>query len=330
MERGLSPASRNRALRFLAAFCLLLASLAAMAETPIAVAAPRKARAKIVDVARSWLGTPYSYGGASRDGIDCSGLVYRVYIDCFGSAPTRGLPRSALSLFSFVEAIPDKSLEPGDLVFFNTTGKLSHVGIYEGEGLFIHAASDGSKTGVIESRLDEKYWAAHFAGSGRIIPPARYLGLILTASLGPSVGSGLDFRGIDASCELSYRLSGLEAGLELRPSWDSGLSVFRLPLVLSISLDRNLRLFAGPALTLGSPSMSLEGRAISYAASGGWLATAGIAYSPFRFRIPGGGEAGLYFDLVYDRYVALSEADVGSGISPRLRAGAGLKFRYGF
>jgi probable lipoprotein NlpC len=303
---------------------------AGWAEAPLAIAAPRKARTRIVDEARAWLGTPYRYGGMSREGVDCSGLVYSVYIGCFGSVPTTGLPRTATRLFSFVEAIPDKELEPGDLVFFNTTGKLSHVGIYEGDGLFIHAASDGPNTGVIESGLGEKYWAAHYAGAGRLIPPAGYLGLILTASLGPTLGTGLDFRGIDAACELSYRLGNLEAGLELRPSWDAGLSVFRLPLVLSISLDRQLRFFAGPALTLGEPSMGAGGVSTSFSAEGGWLATAGLVYTPFRFRLPGGAEAGLYLDLVYDRYVALPPAGLADELVAQVRAGAGLRMRYGF
>lgn len=297
------------------------------AEAPIAIAAPKQARTKILDEARSWLGTPYRYGGMSREGVDCSGFVYNVYISCFGSAPTTELPRTANQLFAYVEAIPDKDLEPGDLVFFKAGGKLSHVGIYEGDGVFIHAASDGPKTGVIESGLGEKYWAVHYAGAGRLIPPASYLGIILTVSLGPTMDADLDFRGIDAACEVSYRLGNFEAGLELRPSWDAGLSVLRLPLVLSISLDRQLRFFAGPALTINTPTMDGE----EYKAEGSWLATVGLVYTPFRFRLPGGAELGLYLDLVYDHYApAASGTNPVDSFDACIRAGAGLRLNYGF
>jgi probable lipoprotein NlpC len=309
-------------------FSLFLASIAAasFAEAPVAVAAPKKARALIVANAQAYLGTPYLYGGSDAKGMDCSGLVYRVYLDSFGVAPLSGLPRTARDLFGFVEAIEDKELQPGDLVFFDTTGRLSHVGIFVGEGRFIHAASDGPDTGVIESALSESYWAKHFAGAGRVLPPAEYLGLMLTASLAPSMGVEPVFRGLAAGLGLSYRLGTFEAGLEFRPSWDAGLGVGRLPLVLSLAIDRKLRFFLGPALTIGQPAMLSGGVSTAFEAQGGILATAGAVWSPFRFRL-GGMNWAPYAEIVYDRYVKAMGAD---DLNAQVHAGLGLSLRWGF
>jgi probable lipoprotein NlpC len=69
-------------------------------------------------------------------------------------------------------------LQSGDLVFFDTTGPLSHVGIYVGKGRFLHAASAGPKKAVIVSLLDDESWARDYAGAGRLVAPARFLGLL--------------------------------------------------------------------------------------------------------------------------------------------------------
>jgi probable lipoprotein NlpC len=316
-----------KASRSLVVALLLSAALGqALAEAPVAVAAPKKARARIVAAAQAYLGTPYLYGGSSSKGMDCSGLVYRTYIDTFGVAPLSALPRTARDLFGFVEPIQDKDLQPGDLVFFDTTGRLSHVGIFEGEGRFIHAASDGPQTGVIESGLGESYWSKHYAGAGRVLPPAEYLGIILIASLSPSLGLDPLFRGISADLGVSYRFWGLEAGLELRPSWDAGLGVVRLPMVLSLGLDRNLRFFAGPALTLGQPNMMSAGQPTAFEAQGGVLATVGAVWTPLRFRLAG-LDWGIYGELVYDRYVI---AGGGDDLNAQLHAGFGARLRWSF
>lgn len=303
---------------------LILSCLGALlAEAPLAVAAPKKARARIVEASRAYFGVPYLYGGTTREGLDCSGLVWRVYIDTFGRAPLASLPRTAKDLFGFVEIEERSQLQPGDLVFFDTTGPLSHVGIYSGEGSFIHAASEGSKTGVIESSLSERYWSAHYSASGRILPPAEYLGIYLGAFLGPDLGpTSLDFHGISAGFGASYRLLGFEAGLELRPSWNRELGVARLPLVLSIGLSRDLRVFAGPALTLGKASMD----GVDYEAGGSWLASVGAVWTPLRFKLAG-QDMGLYAQVVYDRYLSSAgEENLGASLS----AGMGLRFRLGF
>ena len=302
------------------ALCLALAAYA-LAEAPVSVAAPKKARGKIVDTALSYSGAPYVFGGISASGFDCSGFVYRVYLQSVGAA----LPRTAQAQYSFREPIEAAKLQPGDLLFFNTTGPITHVGIYEGEGWFIHAASDGPKRGVIESSLLESYWSKTFAGAGRIIPPAEYLGLIFTASLGPSFGAEDFLRGAQGSFGVAYRILGLEAGLEIRPEYDASLGDFRLPLVLAVGIDRKLKVFAGPALTLGSPS--LDGSR-DYDAQGGLLATLGVEYTPVRFRI-GAMNFGLTGELVYNRYVSVASADLAKDSAAQIRAGVGLSVRWG-
>jgi probable lipoprotein NlpC len=293
----------------------------ALAEAPVPAAAPKRERAKIVDIALSYRGSPYLYGGADAGGFDCSGFVYRVYLQSLGAR----LPRTAREQFDFREPIAKGQLQAGDLLFFDTTGQKAHVGIYEGDGLFIHSASEGPRRGIIESSLSESYWARTYSGAGRIIPPAEYLGLIFSASLGASLGSRDFLRGVRGSFGVAYRLLGIEAGLELRPEYDATLGAVRLPAVLALGLDRRLKLFAGPAITLGSPSL---GGTRSYRASGGLLATMGVEFTPFRFRLSG-LDAGLTGELVYNRYVSEAGADLDADAVAGIRAGIGFSARLG-
>jgi len=131
-------------------------------------AAYHEARSRLLAAAGKYERTPYRHGGMDRRGLDCSGLVFASFHEALGIS----VPRNAESLYSWVEKIPIDKAQPGDLVFFRTTGgnRISHVGILTGEGRFIHSASSGPKTGVIYSRLDEKYWARTFAGAGRALP----------------------------------------------------------------------------------------------------------------------------------------------------------------
>jgi probable lipoprotein NlpC len=304
----------------LAFLCLALASYAA-AEAPVSAAQPKKARGRIVDTALSYAGAPYAYGGIDASGFDCSGLVYRVFLQTLGIV----LPRTAREQYAFREPIDASKVQPGDLLFFDTTGPLSHVGIYEGEGRFVHAASDGPRRGVIESSLSEAYWAKTFTGAGRIIPPAEYLGLIFSSSLGPSFGTEDFLRGARGSLGIAYKIFGIETGVELRPEYDATLGDFRLPAVLALGIDRRLKVFAGPALTFGTPKLS---GSREYEAGGGILATAGIEFTPFTFRV-GSMKLGLTGELVYNRYVALASADLAQDAAARIRAGVALSARWG-
>ena len=125
----------------------------------------------LVRTALSYRGLPYRWGGTSpRSGFDCSGLVQTVYAK-WGIY----LPRCASEQVAKGTPVPKDKLLAGDLVFFKNTYKrgLSHVGIYVGEGWFIHAAS--ARYGVILSRLDADYNRNHWYGARRLnlskLPP---------------------------------------------------------------------------------------------------------------------------------------------------------------
>jgi probable lipoprotein NlpC len=125
------------------------------------------ARSRLLAAAEAYLGTPYRYGGIDSRGLDCSGLIFLSFRDALHAS----VPRTTSGLYSWSEKIPSNEMSTGDLVFFITEGAdISHVGIYAGNGRFIHAASAGPKTGVMYSRLDESYWKRTFTGAGRALP----------------------------------------------------------------------------------------------------------------------------------------------------------------
>ena len=124
-------------------------------------------RNAIVEECKKYIGTPYLYGGLTKDGIDCSGFVFTTVRDSAGIQ----LPRTVKALYSFVQMIPDSKKQKGDLVFFRTVeSTISHVGIYIGKDQFMHSVSDGPNTGVIVSSLKENYWKTRYAGVGTFFP----------------------------------------------------------------------------------------------------------------------------------------------------------------
>lgn len=120
-------------------------------------------RIPLITYALSLQGVPYRYGKDSpEEGFDCSGFVTHVYQKQGISLP-RTVDEMALSL----PRIPKNEVHSGDLVFFNTNGKLfSHVGIYLDNGEFVHAPS--RRTGrVLVSSLKNQYWQNHYSGARR-------------------------------------------------------------------------------------------------------------------------------------------------------------------
>lgn len=118
----------------------------------------------LINTAMGMIGIPYRFGGTSADtGFDCSGFVRAIYQDTVGHL----LPRRADEQAKATQKIDKKELKPGDLVFFNTMRRaFSHVGIYVGNGQFIHSPSKG-KTVRVED-MNTSYWAKRFNGARRV------------------------------------------------------------------------------------------------------------------------------------------------------------------
>ena len=124
-------------------------------------------RIAFVNNALNYLGTPYRYAGHSPKGMDCSGFVSRNGADVLKLQ----MPRRSDAIAEYAKRITDEEIQPGDLLFFNTAGGISHVGIYIGAGKFIHSASDGPRTGVIISTIQEPYWKKAYRFAGSIMKP---------------------------------------------------------------------------------------------------------------------------------------------------------------
>ena len=118
---------------------------------------------RIVSVAKSCLGVRYVWGGESMSGFDCSGLVYYT-LKTLGYSPYR----TASSQYKMGTYVSKDNLQPGDLVFFAGTYKsgISHVGIYVGDGQFIHAPGSGDV--VSYDDLTSGYYANHYYGARRM------------------------------------------------------------------------------------------------------------------------------------------------------------------
>jgi cell wall-associated NlpC family hydrolase len=145
----------------------LSALLAAEAEAAPAAEAKPKLSARIQDIlskAVSLLGTPYRWGGTSPDrGFDCSGLVGYVFRTALGM----DLPRVSQDQAKTGELISDRAaLVAGDLVFFGRRGRVDHVGIYVGEGRFLHAPSTGKDVRV--DSMASGYWSNKFMQARRV------------------------------------------------------------------------------------------------------------------------------------------------------------------
>lgn len=122
------------------------------------------AAGEIVISAMGFLGLPYKRGGNSFDtGFDCSGFVKALYAQTVGKV----LPRSAAEQAAQTTKIESTDLQPGDLVFFNTMRRaFSHVGIYVGDGKFIHSPKPGAEVRIED--MHTKYWDKRYDGARRV------------------------------------------------------------------------------------------------------------------------------------------------------------------
>lgn len=125
--------------------------------------------ASLVINAMAFLDVPYKWGGNSHDtGFDCSGFVKAVYEQSLGKI----LPRRSDEQAAATAPIETGELRPGDLVFFNTMRRtFSHVGIYVGDGKFIHSPRAGAQVRMEDMRVG--YWRKRFDGARRVIEPER-------------------------------------------------------------------------------------------------------------------------------------------------------------
>lgn len=109
-----------------------------------------------------WYGVKYLWGGTTKDGIDCSALVQKMYEAVFNTS----IVRTSMMQYGMVQPESKDSLKEGDLVFFNTRGNfISHVGVYLKNNFFVHSCSS---KGVTISSLDENYWTKVYAAAGKI------------------------------------------------------------------------------------------------------------------------------------------------------------------
>ena len=108
-----------------------------------------------------WYGTRYRYGGKTSRGIDCSAFMQVISQYSYGWI----LPRTAREQYKVMVAIAKEELQEGDFVFFNTTGGISHVGMYLSNNKFIHSSSS---EGVSVGDLNSKYWSKRFIGARRV------------------------------------------------------------------------------------------------------------------------------------------------------------------
>jgi probable lipoprotein NlpC len=318
-------------------------------------AAYQEARSRLLTAAGKYERTPYRYGGMDQRGLDCSGFVSLSFLDALGIS----VPRSAEGLYSWVEKIPIDNAQPGDLVFFRTTktNKISHVGILVGGGRFIHSASEGPVTGVIYSRLDEKYWSRTYAGAGRALPAIGTTGgadmengvkisqnesvkqkekgiLLIGFAAAPTwntyFADGNVIRGAAGQIRLGAVVhpfgQQMIFGAEIRAEWDSTLGVFRLPFTLSWGLSDRLRIFAGPVLSFGDAALDASGKSNPFSGEASGLGAVGLTFAPFAIKIAR-TDLAPYGEISWQSYFN-PDSNTGADFAAGLRFSTGLRLTW--
>ena len=135
-------------------------------EPPVMSASERLSRVPDLLIhAISLIGVKYKFGGNSaQSGFDCSGFVRHVFAESLALE----LPRSSYAMGKLGETVEKDALQPGDLVFYNTLRRsFSHVGIYLGEGRFVHAPSRGKRVEIVD--MSDTYWKKRYNGARRLV-----------------------------------------------------------------------------------------------------------------------------------------------------------------
>lgn len=115
----------------------------------------------LLNFIEEWYGTPYRYGGSTKKGIDCSAFTLGLMNSVFKIT----IPRTVKEQYESTQRIDKSELRLGDLVFFNTRGYISHVGVYLFNNKFVHASTS---SGVMISDLDDGYFSKKYMGAGRL------------------------------------------------------------------------------------------------------------------------------------------------------------------
>jgi murein DD-endopeptidase len=141
---------------------LVAVTLLGCSSVPQRPEVPATTAARAARAAASMVGRPYHYGGDTPRGFDCSGLIEYSYRQAGVS-----VPRTVRGQRAVVQSLGDAALRPGDLLFFDTrAGKAAHVGIYLGQGMFVHAPSGGKR--VMRSALSNPFWEQRLVTAGRV------------------------------------------------------------------------------------------------------------------------------------------------------------------
>jgi len=321
-------------------------------------------REKIIETAKKYEGVPYHYGGVTTKGLDCSGFLHLVFKEVLNVTLPRSASGlySWTEKTSIEKAQPGDFL----FFKTDTSGKITHAALYLGDRRFIHSASSGPKTGVIYSSLDEKYWANAYAGAGRAFPEAssknkldnnsgangrgnkdgankstvtskqrnRKERVLAGVALAPIwtgfYTDGNIIRGFSSQICLNadvYPL-GLRMifGLEIRPEYDGALGVFRLPLTLSWGPNDKLIIFAGPVISFGDASLSIDGNQRYYSGGTSWFGTVGITAAPFVIRTSK-GDIAPYIEAAWQSYRSdNADVNLAADLSASFRFSTGIRW----
>jgi len=114
----------------------------------------------LLNFIEEWWATRYRYGGTDKKGIDCSSFSGKLQQEVYNNS----MPRTARDQYQVCEKVELEKLQEGDLVFFNTRGGISHVGVYLGNNYFVHSSTN---SGVTISSLTDSYYSKRYIGGGR-------------------------------------------------------------------------------------------------------------------------------------------------------------------
>lgn len=139
---------------------LVGAALGALGGCASSDVAPGGIGDRAASVALRQVGASYRYGGSTPAGFDCSGLVHYAYRQAGLS-----IPRTSAGQWAELTPVSGRDVRAGDLLFFSIDGKMSHVGLYLGDGRFVHAPSSGRTVEV--ERLESRFYRKAFLRAGR-------------------------------------------------------------------------------------------------------------------------------------------------------------------